>query len=100
MYFINLNFNFVNLLIFLSQMYINTESRHVSLSRICISEIPVYVFASYRNGIENGLEIDVIKFSDKNGWRQGKIAVGFPEFLCKLPHLPFLMYFFHYVMYN
>lgn len=60
------------------------ESRHVSLSRICISEIPVYVFAPYRNGIENGLEIDVIKFSDKNGWRQGKIAVGFPEFLCKL----------------
>lgn len=26
-------------------------------------------------------KIDIIKFSDKNRWRQGKTAVGFPEFL-------------------
>lgn len=36
--------------------------------------------ALYRNRIEYGC-IGVIKFTDKNRWRQGKIAAGFPEFL-------------------
>lgn len=46
---------------------------------------PFTMFTLYRNRIENGC-IDVIKFSDKNRWRQGKIALGFPELLslCRL----------------
>lgn len=50
----------------------------ISSSRVFKPEIPIYIFAPYRSGIENDC-IDVIKFSDKNRWRRGKIALGLPR---------------------
>lgn len=64
---------------------LNRELCRASVARL---HIPAYthVSALSKRHRKRGC-IDVIKFSDKNRWRQGKIVVGFPEFLglrCKL----------------